>query len=256
MEMNVYLLNPTGNITALVDGDVCVEDQPSVATVIMEKNPSCEQVGFISEGIEGADITLRMAGGEFCGNATMSTAVLFCKMKGMEVGTSREILVKVIGTKGLVPVLVECNRKEFKGTITMPKPRRIFEERLSFEGEYYKFPVVEFNGISHIIIEDELPMYMPERAIKWWADCLKVEGVGLMLLNKDHSAIRPLVYMKYPESLVWESSCASGTTATAAYLSSKTNKPVSYSFNEPGGTLEIEVTSDGTIKLTGKVDFM
>lgn len=255
MEIQYILCNPTGNITALVETKVPIENQPYIADVLMKKEPSCEQVGYIQEPCEGSDITLRMAGGEFCGNATMSTAAYFCKNKGMADGEKETVKVKVIGTSGLIDVTVERKEGRYFGTIEMPSPSKISFEEFSFEDKTYKYPVVSFTGISHVIIEDNIPIYVPEKAIKIWCDRLKVKGLGLILLNKEKTQIRPLVYVKTPESLVWESSCASGTTAAVAFLSKRDHEYTTYSFKEPGGVLSVEATKDGRFLLTGSVEF-
>lgn len=255
MDIKYFLCNPTGNITALVETPVEIENQPQVGNAIMEAEISCEQVGFIMSPVEGSDITLRMAGGEFCGNATMSIAAFFCKKNNLSDGESRNVAVKVIGTSGLVNVLVENKGGIHYGTIEMPRPRKISSVKFVFEDHNYWYPVVEFGSISHIIIEDDVPVYMPERCIKMWCDTLRVQGVGLMLLSKEKDYLRPLVYVKNPESLVWESSCASGTTAVGAYFAEKANGPVSMKIKEPGGTLTVEAEPGGVIKLHGKVEF-
>ena len=253
MNVEYRLFNPTGNITGLVLTEVSVKDQPMVAKYILSKEITCEQVGFISGGIEGSDITLRMAGGEFCGNATMSTAVLYCMQIGLEDYQEKTVLVKVIGTSGLIEVKVKREGSEYLGTVKMPKPIKISEELFSFEGHTYKYPVVSFVGISHVIVEDSMPIYMAENAIKLWADKLKVSGMGLMLVDSDRKNLRPLVYVNNPETLIWESSCASGTTATGAYFSKKDNAPVELSFREPGGILTIKVDENKDLFLSGKV---
>lgn len=255
MEIKYFLADPTGNITGLVESPVSVEHQPEIAEMIMNKEPSCEQVGFIMDPVEGSDITLRMAGGEFCGNATMTIAAYFCSKNDLQDNAERDVNVKVIGTTGIFPVRVKRENEIFYGTIMMPKPISISEKILPFENHNYRYPVVEFTGISHVVIEDNVPVYLPEGAIKLWADRLKVKGIGLMLLNKEKTEIRPLVYVKEPESLVWESSCASGTTAVTAYLSSRPGGPKTFSFKEPGGTLKTSVDENGNIFLTGKVIF-
>lgn len=255
MEINYLLANPTGNITGLVESEVSIENQPKIAEMIMKKEPSCEQVGFVMDSVEGSDITLRMAGGEFCGNATMTTAAYFCKKNEMADGEEREVKVKVVGTPGLVEVSVKKDKGCFFGTVSMPRPLKISDELLPFENHNYRYPVVTFAGISHIVIEDNVPVYLPEGAIKIWADRLKVSGLGLMLLNKEKTEIRPLVYVDEPEGMIWESSCASGTTAVGAYLTKKAGKPGKYSFKEPGGILEIETTADGRFLLSGRVEF-
>ena len=51
----------------------------------MAEVPSCEQVGFIVPKQGGEDIRLSMAGGEFCGNASVCAAALsiFCSLLGI-----------------------------------------------------------------------------------------------------------------------------------------------------------------------------
>ena len=74
------LLDPTGNITILAGLPVGPEqrnDLPGIAASLMEKEPSAEQVGFLGPGDGNCDLSLTMAGGEFCGNATMSAAAVF-----------------------------------------------------------------------------------------------------------------------------------------------------------------------------------
>ena len=73
--MRYRIFDPTGNITALVEEAVDVSRQPSVAADIMQKHSNVEQVGFVS--LDGDLPALRMAGGEFCGNASMSAAALY-----------------------------------------------------------------------------------------------------------------------------------------------------------------------------------
>lgn len=256
MEINYRLLNPTGNITALVETSVPKEYQPQVAEAIMTKEIRCEQVGFIMDSVEGSDITLRMAGGEFCGNATMCTAVLFCDRMNMVKGENRLVSVKVIGTTGLVKVNVSLEADGYHGSVEMPKPLKISEERFFFEDKEFIYPVVTFAGISHVIVENEIPVSMAEPAVKIWCDRLKVQSLGLMVLDEKKKYLRPLVYVKYPETLVWESSCASGTTAVGAYLSKKSGKSVKFEFGEPGGKLGVETFEDGRIILSGKVSFL
>ena len=65
-----------------------------------------------------------------------------------------------------------------------------------------------------------------------------------MLLDKETMSLTPLVYVSSPETLFWESSCASGTCAAAVWLSSSTGIYGTYSFSEPGGTLGAETGRD------------
>ena len=66
--MRYRIFDPTGNVTALVEDAVEPALQPEAAAEIMRVHPEVEQVGFVS--LNGALPSLRMAGGEFCGNAS------------------------------------------------------------------------------------------------------------------------------------------------------------------------------------------
>lgn len=249
------LFDPTGNVTALVESFVEIENQPQVAEYILSKEPSCEQVGYLYAGMDGSHITLRMAGGEFCGNATMSTAVYYASHLNMEDGNEVVINVKVIGTEGLIAVTVRYEDGNYYGTIKMPKVLKISEEILPFEGHVYKYPVVTFSGISHIVVEENIPIYMAEAAIKVWLDRLKVKGLGLMLVDKEYTKLTPLVYVINPDTLCWESSCASGTTAVGAYYQHIKGGDIELTLKEPGGKLKVKATQSGDIYLSGIVRF-
>ena len=251
MEHIAYsIINPAGNITALVTSPVMLEKQKAVAMAILDKEPTCEQVGFVSEGKDGSHINMRMAGGEFCGNATMSAAILYCERTGIESG---EILVKVSGVSDLVPVTVCKNGDYYECEIKMPKPLSLKEELFQFENHNYRYPVVSFSGIDHVIIEDDMPIYMAETAIKIWCDKLKTKGIGFMLYEKEYESLRPLVYVKEPETMCFESSCASGTAALITYLSKNLTVDTEKTIKEPGGNITA-ISRNGEIFLKEIVD--
>ena len=64
--------------------------------------------------------------------------------------------------------------------------------------------------------------------------------------------MQPLVYVPVAGTCIWESSCASGTTAAGAYLAQQTGAG-NYRLQQPGGTLEIEVIPEGEYYLMGQV---
>ena len=73
------LYNPLGNITALVMGEFDDDERKSISQKIFEAEPTCEQVGFVCVKDDVAILT--MAGGEFCGNASMCTGLMTGKSK-------------------------------------------------------------------------------------------------------------------------------------------------------------------------------
>lgn len=84
-QVKITILNPGGNITALIDGaDRSLDERKIINDKIMAKFPRVEQVGFISY----SPLRLVMAGGEFCGNATRCAAFLSLKRKPGRINVS------------------------------------------------------------------------------------------------------------------------------------------------------------------------
>ena len=256
MNLCYALLDPTKNITALVTSAVSPAGRLSAARQIMQKEPACEQVGFVYSDSSGAPC-LSMAGGEFCGNASMSAAALFCAQKGLLPGQTEKVTLQVSGAGRPVSVQVTAtDEKRFACTVTMPPPERIAEERLTFRGREYVFPAVYFAGIAHCVLpENALTRAEAEQAARGWCEALGVPGLGLMLFNDNNNTLSPLVYVPAVDTLFWESSCASGTTAVGAYLAGKTGADVDLAVKEPGGTLQIRAT-DGELLLSGTVTLL
>ncbi len=241
------LFDPTGNITALVETPVAIPDQPHVAKAIMQAEPLCEQVGFLSfPNPDG--IALRMAGGEFCGNATMSTAVFYALRHGISIGN---IAVTASGADGPVSVAVEQNADQsYCATVSMPSPLSVKEEFLPDCGN---LPVVRFDGIAHVIVKQKFEPAKAEALAPIWCRALDASAIGMMFFDDLHSALTPLVYVPAADTLCWENSCASGTTAVGAYLTHCAKPPLSASLRQPGGTLTVTVLQEDNYSLTGTV---
>ena len=245
-KLSYALLDPTGNMTLLAETPVPEAAQPLTAKRLMEQEPATEQVGFVSDTDDG--IGLRMAGGEFCGNASMSAAVLYLLRKGMDGG---EVTVRVSGTPDPVSVTAErLPDGSWQGCVVMPKPLSVGRERFS---DGTKRPVVRFPGITHVILETEMVQTEAERLAPVWCRELESEALGLMFLDRERGILKPLVYVPSADTLFWESSCASGTTAVGAYLAAESGTAVRMPLKQPGGTLEIEADPAGKLILKGTV---
>lgn len=243
-------MNPTGNQTILVETDIPEENQPIVAAKLMQLEPSAEQVGFLSQSSD-CDISLRMAGGEFCGNAAMSAAVYYGMNRGLNHG---QITIRVSGTDQPVTVLI--SRKDdqlWEGDVEMPRPERIQTTSFS-DGK--TFPVVSFPGISHIILKDTSPCSEAETLAVSLCRELDAKALGLMFWDTDKKSLTPLVYVPAADTLFWESACASGTTAVGAWMAAESGHCVSEALKQPGGTLEILADPDGVLHLRGHVSYI
>lgn len=266
-DLEYRVFDPTGNITALVETQVDPADQPAAASWIMAQNPEVEQVGFVTFAAAGAGapvadvpVSLRMAGGEFCGNATMCSAALYMIVNDMP--GEANVKVRVSGTKEPLDVrLVRRDAVSFDAAVTMPPAVGIDELKLS-DGmlpgnDVLRLPVVRMEGIAHVIIEPDSGFFglkddsaLAETLLRGWCGVLGAECLGMMFLDegKGVRALTPLVYVPGADTMFWENSCASGSAAAGMYLAAKEGKPVDVTFSEPAGSLR--VTSDPDIGRT------
>ncbi len=246
-KLHYYLMNPTGNVTALVTDPVAPGRQPSAAAQLMQNEPACEQVGFVEQN------RLRMAGGEFCGNAALSAAALYCRLHPLPQAGERLISLLVSGQETAVEVRVTPQDDTcFSGTVAMPLPKAVAPCTLSFEGKAYDLTRVDFAGMTHLIAAQPIEKQAAEKAIKVWCQALNVQALGIMLLSENNRRVTPLVYVPTADTLFWESSCASGTAATAAALAHGKTDEQHYQFDEPGGRLTVAI-SPNRLLLSGRV---
>ena len=248
-KLTYSVYDPTGNVTILVSTPVPVPRQPEIAAELMRCEPTAEQVGFLSAGADGADISLRMAGGEFCGNASLCAGAHCFFQTGKQ-----RLLVRVSGSDELVPVsLAQTERSCLTGCVQMPAPLSVSPISLSCGDISYSFTCVRFPGITHLVTEEALPKSTAESAVRQWCDKLKAESLGIMLYDSARQSLTPLVWVPAADTLFWESSCASGTTAIGATLAARAGGAVSVSLREPGGVLSVSADEAGRLTLSGSV---
>ena len=252
--MRFSIFDPTGNITALVEEPVEQAMQPASAAEIMRRHPEVEQVGFVSAD----SLSLRMAGGEFCGNASMSAAALRCLQTGASVPNA--VRLSVSGAKE--PVEVRLLRQEgdsFQAAVRMPNAAGVSMLDFALDSRSGTLPVVWMQGICHIMIEPGSAFFSlrkepaeAERAVRLWCRELRADSLGLMFLSEGE--LTPLVFVPGCASVFWETSCASGTAAAGIYLASKTGVEMDLAFSEPGGTLRVQSSAaSGETWLYGSV---
>jgi len=234
---NYVLMNPTGNRTILVTGKVAKKDYKAIASELMKKEPTAEQVGFLDMS-NPKELRLNMAGGEFCGNATMSAAV-YAVLKGI---AKSPVKTLVSGAEGELKAEVKTAEDgSYTGCVKMPSPVEIKNVKLKLDGTEMFFPAVFFDGITHVIASDVgIAKKKAEQYAKEWCRQLKVSCLGIMFHDSEKNKLKPLVYVKSPETLFWENSCGSGSVAVAAWLDSTGRKKDVHEFAEPGGRLKVE----------------
>lgn len=236
MDLRIRTADPTGNITVFVLDKVKREDYAQIAAQLLEKEElHAEQVGFIEEKEDGT-WRMQMMGGEFCGNASRSFGYLKSLLDEKH---PEKVPVEVSGSDRILTAEVDLE----KGTsrIQMPLPLKVCRVQTE-EGESY--PLVEFDGICHVIVFSEPEPVKTPGIIQAALRRVSCDACGVMYVKGD--CMIPAVYVKETDSLIWESSCGSGTMGTAVCLSEgKADGIYTYQLRQPGGTIEAVVYRQG-----------
>jgi diaminopimelate epimerase len=238
--------DPMGNITVLVQTPVSDSLRPAVAKQLMETVPGAEQVGFLTQDKDKTEEPspshgLKMAGGEFCGNATMSAAAKIADVQGLAVGEEVQITLEVSGADA--PVAVQVARRAdgagFECTVSMPLPASVVHFETVIEGSPLSVPLVRLPGIAHFILqenpEDPFSNDEAETLLRQWSTEPDAEAYGLIFIGAAERPIRPLLYVPAADTMVWENACGSGSAAVAAWLASQHGDPVAIRLLQPGG---------------------
>ncbi|MBR0163171.1 MAG: hypothetical protein IJQ12_00690 [Lachnospiraceae bacterium] len=258
-----HIFDPTGNITVLVETRVPLSLQQRIASCIMKKEPDAEQVGFFSTDVSSAAVqaSLRMAGGEFCGNAAMSAAALFLLKKNSP-AEKETVVLSVSGVADPVAVSLEALCDEtYAARVTMPRIREIRNFLPAGAEGRAPLPLVCMEGIDHLIIEEESSYYSlctdkerAERAIEKWCAQTGSSCLGAMFLKEEDGRhiLTPLVFVAAGPTLFWEQACASGAAATAYFLADRAHVARKTVFALPGGRLTVSADpSENRIVLQG-----
>jgi diaminopimelate epimerase len=224
-------------MTILVKSPVPRAEQPAVAAALMDyEGVYAEQAGFIEPpSLPGARALLQMAGGEFCGNAAMSLAAYLAREEGIFEG---EIPIEVSGAHEVVSCRVRLSGGPYLCALSMPLP-------LARE-DACGFPAIRLPGIVHAIVENR-DVDAPALARKI-ADETGEDAAGVLLFSRENMEIRPLVYVRSAETLVWERGCGSGTAAVGAYLALERGGDARVDIRQPGGVIGVRAECrDGKI---------
>ena len=246
--MDYFIADPAGNVTGFIFGPV---DTLAADKLMARRELEIEQVAFLSRPQGRGHIKCDMAGGEFCGNACRAAAYYYCKDNKIEAVT--DVIVEMSGTNG-EPVTVTVFPEKEAAFAHMPLPQRII--KVTWDDR--KLDAVEFDGITHIIAplsSEHLPDVNKE-SMHELCQYLGTSAVGIMFLSDD-LYLKPLVWVDKVGSLIWESSCGSGSTACAWWLSRDMKAGhKEYCFVQPGGVLEIKLdrSADGSdLQMGGRI---
>jgi diaminopimelate epimerase len=252
MSCRIVSADPAGNITIFVLDPVADGEERACVAKALLADPSlgAEQVGFVTPPPEGPGAEgwrLEMMGGEFCGNAARSFGLYVARETGLS--GPQTVTIEISGSREPLPVRVDTGLG--RAELGMPMPLAV--EALEFEGR--RLPAYVFEGITHLIFPE--PDSVPSRELvfalrdKWRALVSPrplPAAFGVMFWDGEKSFMRPAVYVEAAASLVFESSCGSGTAALAAWLARDLPDGESrWDVAQPGGIIEARVLKKGGV---------
>ena len=253
MKLTIRVADPAGNITVLVKTPVKKEAYAPLAGKLLTLIDGAEQVGFLVTPRCGGDVRLAMMGGEFCGNALRSVALLYAVEQGSR--GEAQVMTEISGAAKPLPVLVDPG--EHTAIAAMPLPKRI--SPIPFGGG--EADAVFFDGIIHVITEQPFAADSPgasKRYLQGVSAQYQTAAAGLMFYDAKTATLIPAVYVAATDTLFYENSCASGSAAVAAALAQKSAaESFLFRLREPGGILEAAAEKrDGQIsslRIGGKI---
>lgn len=256
MKLTVQVADPTGNRTILVQTPVPREQYGEVAHRLLGvKELRGEQVGFLTRPVCGGAVRLEMMGGEFCGNALRSAGLYYAAAHNLR--REWKLPVEISGCDAPLRVKVNVLTGQVEGEMPLPKEMR----KISLFGA--PAWAVAFDGIVHGISETEpAPPEEVRPALQALAGTFALGAAGVMFWNFRAGLMTPAVYVQKTDSLYFESSCASGSTAVAAWETRDGKNGVHRrDILQPGGTIRTtavvkggkltKITVGGLVTLSG-----
>lgn len=171
-----------------------------------------EQAGFLIP----AENHFEMGGGEFCGNASRSAALLLSDIQGKD-----RVSFTVSGYDGTVEATVRKNDSThyfveciFPGMQVNQRPVQLADGRDA--------SVVDLGGIVHVILEESFPndkttYESMHRTITRELGFENRPAVGVVWIERGAGKVtmHPVVWVKDVDTFFYEQSCGSGTIAVA-----------------------------------------
>jgi diaminopimelate epimerase len=246
MKYDLLIADPAKNITAFVLNQVPVNARAALSAALMaDPALGAEQAAFVIPPGRGKNRLWRfeMMGGEFCGNAARSFGLYVAGKTGLR-GRGTVVLE---GSGVAAPIAVRTDTENGRAEAEIPGPFSM--TTLNFKGRV--LTVCTLSGITHVIASDLATDRESFFAIKsaFEENALSLPGaLGVLFAGPpadgaDASMI-PVVYVYGTDSLVFESSCGSGSAALALALCKNRGTgggEARYWIRQPGGIIETRV---------------
>ncbi|MBG6181249.1 hypothetical protein [Arthrobacter sp. CAN_A1] len=248
-DVDFVKLSPTLNMTLLVRTVHPAEEYRDIATALMSAgHVHAEQVGFVQKASSpGAHARLHMAAGEFCGNACMALAVLNASEQALGREGRTQIVLEASGAENVVRCEVERRDTDYYCRLDMPLPRGA-ESFAPAEFGNLPSTLVTYDDAVHVIVEtDRIDGGTKARAERLAAQLARTNDaplVAVMVYVPATGQLAPLIHIPALGSLIWESSCGSGTASVGVHLARTTRAIVSANVIQPGGSMWVGVTHE------------
>ncbi|NJB68038.1 diaminopimelate epimerase [Desulfobaculum xiamenense] len=237
-------VSPGGNTTILVMDPPAMSSRQRAEVAARLMDPlhlGAEQVGFVNT--TSAIPRLDMMGGEFCGNAARSAALVLA-MSGHPAMTEHDGLhtgrIEVSGADSPLDVYARIGGNPTAG-IDIPLPAA------GLSRHALGIHVARLDGITHVLL-DEASSPFPENYAAYAATIradlglTQCEAAGCIWYSreKDGASIRPVVWVRETDTTYYETACGSGTVALALLMAA----------NGHAGTVSVRQPSGSHIAAT------
>lgn len=238
----ITIIRPAGNDQLLIKGIIDKEYRRAINDEMIRRFPNVEQVSFYEFDKLNNLAKLELAGGEFCGNATRSLAYLLLN------GKPGTVKLQVSGTQQLLTAGVNTPNTAFA---QMP----IFAENQFVKKITDSLFRVDLEGITHLVSYENVVGRTPEELKAYAKRILKeqnllstIPAAGVMFFTEKNNEIllQPIVWVRDIETILYETACASGTTAVGICQSlQEKNNYFKTVIRQPSGqTMTIEITKN------------
>lgn len=213
MKINVLRYYPNGNTTAIIENKIAKKLQEFVTQKIINKKYA-EQVAFVEKAKKkNAIARLQMMGGEFSGNATLAFGIYLS-----EKYEKSKVIFESSGVSCLIKSTI------IKNKVQSEIPSNIKLDQVKKYDDYWTIP---FPGIFQIIIPNVKPdkKIIRKLILKYKK---KEKALALIFVTEKGNLIKinPFVWVNNTKTLINETSCGSGSIATAIWYYLNNNKVV------------------------------
>ncbi len=251
MDLRFVKASPCRNTTVFVEDDVPLAMRAEIARLVMsEEVLAAEQVGFLVSPLSrDSALRVEMAGGEFCGNASLALGALAVSRGIRAAGTP--FSVECSGSPGPLRVSAEPGSKgRWHGRIEVPLSAKVSVVDFSASGVTYRGAAVELPGICHFCLEtDRLSKETYDGLLARLTERFSSDAYGIIPYRAESEgtySIRPYVAVPAANSFVFEQACGSGSIALGHWMAQSEGLS-RLEVLQPGGTIRVEIGERSSI---------